>query len=367
MNSVLRRNLMNPLLILSYEPDPSLLPFLKEASGIFPVLLLDMGSGPETGSLLHQAEQLLGSEGVFRKMESCPGIGAALKEGFRLSRQFWPQQTGTITMDASILYSLPDILKVSAALDAHPDSLILGSRDFSDPAIPAGTRRGNGLTAFTYEKVTGHPIGDTQTHLRGVPAAFQEELLKLRENHFDFETRMLVSALESAPVLEVTVAPPVKSEKRRKGYYHPVSDSVRMYWVLLGRLAKYALTSIGSSVIDLILFTVFCRLFHSRMPALYITLSTLLARLVSATINYILNYIIVFRSQASVAGSFFRYWIVCGLQILASAGLVSLFHLFFPVASETGFKILVDTCLFFVCFWIQKKFVYHSDVIQDSL
>ena len=54
------------------------------------------------------------------------------------------------------------------------------------------------------------------------------------------------------------------------------------------RFAKFSAASLSSCVLDLFLFAVFCRLLRGRLAA-YIAVSTVLARLLSASYNYAMN------------------------------------------------------------------------------
>lgn len=42
----------------------------------------------------------------------------------------------------------------------------------------------------------GLDISDTQTGLRGIPANFMKSLLEVRGDRFEFETRMLITAVQ---------------------------------------------------------------------------------------------------------------------------------------------------------------------------
>ena len=52
----------------------------------------------------------------------------------------------------------------------HPDALVLGARTF-DRAVPLRSRIGNILTRRLMQALIGAKLQDTQTGLRGIPAA----------------------------------------------------------------------------------------------------------------------------------------------------------------------------------------------------
>lgn len=124
---------------------------------------------------------------------------------------------------------------------------------------------------------------------------------------------------------------------------------------------KYTFSSLSSCVIDIFLFWVFCRLFDQidllRKGGLYVTVSTVAARVISATYNYLMNYLVVFRSDSSKMRSLSKYAALAAVQMSLSALLVTFFHGIFG-GQEIFVKLPVDTLLFFVSYFVQREFVY---------
>lgn len=124
--------------------------------------------------------------------------------------------------------------------------------------------------------------------------------------------------------------------------------------------AKYLGTSLTAALVDLILFTIFCKVFAKIDAGMYIMISTYLARFFSATLNYFLDKFIVFKSDVSKRKSGVKFAILTIIQVTISGMLVQKIHKSFPDSSETGWKCLVDTTLFFVFYFIQKVFVFEK-------
>ena len=119
-------------------------------------------------------------------------------------------------------------------------------------------------------------------------------------------------------------------------------------------------SSLSSSVVDLVLFSVFCYLLKGqvweKLP--YIMVATVCARVLSALYNYAINYKVVFQSQSSIGKTISRYILLAIVQMACSALLVNFLYPFFGGA-EVWVKIPVDVGLFFVSFVIQREFVYR--------
>ncbi|EJW97655.1 dolichyl-phosphate beta-D-mannosyltransferase, partial [gut metagenome] len=85
---------------------------------------------------------------------------------------------------------------------------------------------------------------------------------------------------------------------------------------------KFIVSSLSASVLDLVIFTMFCTLLRSQW-SIYVTVATIVARVLSATYNYIINYKLVFKSEQSHTASSIKYFCLAILQMMLSALLVT--------------------------------------------
>ncbi len=158
-------------------------------------------------------------------------------------------------------------------------------------------------------------------------------------------------------ILEV----PVKTiyiEENKTSHFNPIKDSLRIYLVF----GKFLFSSLSSSVVDLVLFHLFCTLLHTPEDGLwglpYIIVSTVFARVISAVYNFLINYKVVFQSRERMAVTAAKYCLLAVCQMMCSALLVNaLYGLFGGV--EVAVKMPVDVFLFFVSFLFQREFVYR--------
>lgn len=122
---------------------------------------------------------------------------------------------------------------------------------------------------------------------------------------------------------------------------------------------KFLISSVSSSVVDLALFSLICYWFRSNQleTGSYIVIATILARICSATYNFLINYKVVFRSQANIRKALVRYIVLAVIQMSLSAILVNLVY---PLIGgyEVLVKIPVDVFLFLVNYVVQKKVIY---------
>lgn len=345
-----------PVVIPALEPDEKLPALLQDlrAAGIENILLVDDGSGPDYQAIFQEAETVYGCT-VLRHAVNL-GKGRALKDAFNFCLLQWPDAPGCVTADSDGQHTPDCILACARALMEHPDSLVLGCRDFDDPTVPGRSSFGNKCTRIMFKLLIGLNITDTQTGLRAVPTQFMKHLLSTKGERYEFESNMLIETKdESVPLYEVPIAT-VYIDNNSASHFHPIRDSIRIYSIF----GKFLFSSLSSSVLDLVLFSLFCSLLRGTTTSLaYITWATIFARVLSASYNFAINYKVVFKSTANRAGAALRYLLLAVVQMSLSAALV---RWLFPVlhVAELLVKIPVDILLFFISFQIQREFVYKQ-------
>ena len=119
------------------------------------------------------------------------------------------------------------------------------------------------------------------------------------------------------------------------------------------RIIKYVFSAGSSFVLDLVLFTIFHFIFKDIRYSILIC--TVLARILSSIYNYLINSRLVFKSKTK--SSIIKYYILVVVQMLVSAGLVSLIERYVKVF-VTIIKFGVDIVIFIVNYIIQKEVVF---------
>lgn len=117
------------------------------------------------------------------------------------------------------------------------------------------------------------------------------------------------------------------------------------------------MSSLVSTVVDLVLFALVVFLLKDMAPQYYILIATIGARIVSILVNYNLNAKLVFVGEDDRKLPFFKYITLAVFDMLASALLVTILVQYFSW-NETLTKMLVDSSLFFVGFLIQKFYIF---------
>ena len=344
-----------PVIIPSLEPEdrlPALLADLK-AAGICNIVLVNDGSSADYDPCFQRAEQEFGCTVLRHAVNQ--GKGRALKTAFNYCLLRWPEAPGCVTADSDGQHSPECILNCMQALNDNPGDLVLGVRDFSDEQVPFNSRWGNRITCVVFRLLCGVRISDTQTGLRGIPAAFMRQLLCTPGERFEFETNMLIETKDAYPVREVPIRTIYDSRTEHVTHFNPLRDSLRIYAVF----GRFLASSLGSTVVDLAVFQLLIWLLGGTSGSWYISAATAVARACSAAFNFRCNQKLVFKSKAKTASAALRYAALCVVQAAASAALVTLLFALWG-GSELLIKILVDSVLFLISFQIQRVFVFSG-------
>lgn len=345
-----------PIVIPSYEPDEKLCILLDslKKNGFTEVVIVDDGSeGEEYRQIFEKAYGEFGYTVLHHAVNL--GKGRALKTAFNYCILTYPDAIGCVTIDSDGQHTVKDMEACMEALSNSPDALVLGVRDFNKEGIPARSVFGNKCTSKVMKFLAGVSVSDTQTGLRAIPTSFMKKLLNEKGERFEFETNMLLDTKnEHIQIVEVPIET-IYIEENKTSHFHPLRDSVRIYTVFL----KFIFSSFSSSIADILLFSVFCRMFKGQEfgPAGYVFAATVAARILSAAYNFLINYKIVFHSAGNAGKAITRYFLLAVCIMLASGFTVEHIQAYLGIA-EVLVKIPVDILLFFISFLVQREFVY---------
>ncbi len=344
-----------PVIIPAYEPDDKLIKLIDDllAKEISTVVVVNDGSEREPyGRIFDQVKE----RGVVVLEHAVNmGKGRALKTAFNYCLNEYHDMAGVVTADSDGQHSPECIRKVMDALLENRDSLILGVRDFDESGIPARSVFGNKVTSKVMKLLVGVSISDTQTGLRGISSEFMKYLLTEKGERFEFETNMLLDAKELGITIKEVPIRTIYLEENKSSHFNPIKDSFRIYVIFF----KFLFSSLSSSVVDIALFSLFCVLFKNVQVAIgYIMLSTILARVLSATYNFTINYKVVFKSSGSGAMAALKYLVLAVCIMLLSGFFVNTLHNVFYMVPEFVVKIPVDCLLFLLSFFVQREVVY---------
>ena len=170
--------------------------------------------------------------------ETNRGKGAALRTAFAWVRENLPDLAGVVTVDGDGQHDPDDVRRVAEELAREPNGgLVLGVRSFAGD-VPFRSRLGNFWTRGLFRLLTGLAVSDTQTGLRGIPAALLPRLLAIPGDRYEYEIRMLADARRHpAPPREVPIRT-IYLDGNAASHYRPLRDTFRTQLALWGTLFR---------------------------------------------------------------------------------------------------------------------------------
>lgn len=232
INSGVRRSRSIAVVIPAYEPEGALVDLVRDVIRRLgaAVVVVDDGSSRDRVPVFAAVSRLPGVTLLAHATNR--GKGQALKTAFRFVMATMPDVVGVVTADADGQHLPVDIAAVAARLAARPDRLVLGRRRL-DRGAPWRSRLGNALSRRVFRLVTGRTVADTQTGLRGVPAALLADLVRLRPSAYDFELDALLLVTRLGLAIDEIPVATVYADGNRTSHFQPVRDSAKVYLVFL--------------------------------------------------------------------------------------------------------------------------------------
>ena len=349
-------------IIPAYEPLPSLPELIREVLKIKllkGVIVVDDGSVKEgTDVTFAEIEKIDGCQ-LLRHPKN-KGKGASMKTAFKYLLEKGEDIIGAVTIDADGQHLPVDIEKVLVAFLDHREDYVLGVRDFStlEVKIPWRSRFGNNLTEKVFKFFTGTPLKDTQTGLRVYPRDFMKEALNIKPDRYEFELEALLRYYRCGMgVIRQVPITTVYEENNPSSHFNPIKDSIRIYAIFF----KFIGASVISSIIDFIIFSIMILCLGPDRIILGCTSilwSLLTARIISCSVNFILDKEAVFGSKGHWLRQSLLFFLLAVFLFTASYfGIRGLKHFgIHPILA----KILVEGTLFFLSFAFQNSVIFRS-------
>ncbi|PKK94304.1 MAG: family 2 glycosyl transferase [Tenericutes bacterium HGW-Tenericutes-6] len=346
---------MHIILIPAYEPHERLISLIKDIQKYhnYPIIVINDGSN---ASYDHIFDSIKNDQVHVLKHTTNMGKGHAIKTGLKYIKEQFTDVTHILTCDADGQHAPKDIFHMLESINVYPNHLILGTRDYHDKNMPFKSKLGNQFSSFFFYLNTGKRCHDTQTGLRVIPSDLFSLALSIKDDRFDYEMTFLTSvARASYPIIGIDIDT-IYLDHNKASHFRPIRDSMLVYKEPL----KFTTIAITSAMIDIGLFTLLIFIFQGTILEI-VSYATITARIISGGYNFLLNRIWSFQSKSHVKKDAFRYIILYLSQLALSILFVTL--LSYVLKNLTINKMMVDSLLFIMSYYIQKHWVFKKDII----
>ena len=154
------------------------------------------------------------------------GKGYALKQGFKQAQALGFDYA--ITIDSDGQHFPEDIPLFVNALEAHPEALVVGSRNLKQENMPGGNTFANKFSNFWFKVQTGENLPDTQTGFRLYPLRHLPNLALLT-SRYEAELELLVfSAWRGIDLVPIKINVFYPKAEERVSHFRPFRDFFRI-------------------------------------------------------------------------------------------------------------------------------------------
>ena len=337
---------MNAILIPAYKPDDKLVALTNQllTHDDLKLVVVDDGSGEAFCPVFEALDKRV----TLISYPDNKGKGGALKTGIRYIMDHMPECERLVTADADGQHRYADIRRVLDKSEEMPGALVLGSRAF-DGDVPLRSRFGNAMTRQVFAIASGVKVRDTQTGLRGFDRDGMRLFVDVPGDRYEYEINMLLTAARAEmPIYEVTIET-VYLNDNESSHFNPLKDSLRIYACIL----KFACSSLICFGIDYVLF----QLLRTFIPLTWV--SNLLARIVSASVNFMLNKKLVFKGNEKTLPAVLKYAALAVFIYLIDTAILALLY------EKLGWsryvvKIISGVLGYLISFPVQGRIVYRK-------
>lgn len=333
------------VLIPAYKPTDKLLQLLTKFYNLcFNIVLVDDGSGVAYEKLFFECSRYAE---VLHHMQNL-GKGCALKTGLKYIAKHYSANSIIVTVDADGQHRVDDALAVCQIAEQHPNSFVLGSRRLKEN-VPLRSKFGNTLTRFIYHISTGIRIHDTQTGLRAFHGNFISKLLEISGERYEYEMNVLLHfANERIPIIEHEIET-IYFGNNSQSHFDVLRDSIRIYKEIL----KFSLSSLIGFLVDYMTYSLLLLLTKN------LRISNIIARIISASVNFSLNRKFVFRSTENILKSATKYFLLATGILLGNTLFLELLVNTFEMHQLLA-KIATEL-LFFMISWLFQRIIIFKN------
>ena len=335
-------------LIPSYEPDDALLKVVDELlANSFKVVVVNDGSKITFDEVFNK----LPNDVNYLHYETNMGKGFALKHGLQFIRSNFHEDSIVVTLDSDGQHKVKDAIRV-CDLCEEKGGLVLGSRHF-DKGTPFKSRFGNWMARTSFLLSTKHKIYDTQTGLRAFEYPLIEKMQLVRGNRYEYEMNVLLDMIvHNIPIREVKIDT-IYVDNNSGTHYNPFKDTMRIFKELI----KFSASSLIGFGVDYALFALLT-LFNVPFEH-WILMCTIIARVISASVNFTINYHLVFKKRETLWMALIKY---AGLALFILGCNLLLMWLLYEKAGMNEYlaKIIVEITLFITSWLVQRLFVFRK-------
>lgn len=325
------------ILMPVYNPNERIVNYVKKLKeNNYQVILINDGSKSEYHSLfekmVHDCKII--SYPLFK------GKGYAIKKGIHYIKEHLQDKKGIIILENE--YDLKQINHIRALINKNSQKMCVVHHK--------GKRFLTKLFSMIYNK----EFIDVDSELFGFSMNYLDQMMAVDENCY--EVQSLIQSVQNNQEIEE-----IQLENKQQPF-HLKNKTIQVLYVIFLHLIRFVSSSIISSVIDVLLAWILLDVLKLWMTSDFwrIALSSLIARVLSTIVNYVINKKYVFKGKTNSKQTAIRFLILTIVITILSTLFVyvaSSLH----IMSEKLAKPVGDLLLFLLSYSAQTKWVFKNN------
>jgi len=334
------------ILIPAYEPPQGLIVLLQELKKKkLEIVIVNDGSNSNYDDIFKEASKYAHII-THRKNK---GKGIALKTGLEHINKTNNNKYIVITMDCDGQHSIKDAITIGNYAKENPNQLVLGKR-LRSKKTPIRSRIGNEITRFIYRLTTGVNVYDTQTGLRAFSNELVPFMLDIEGERFEYEMNVLLKCPSNKIKIKEIEIETIYHDNNSHSHFKTIKDST----LVIVEIFKFLISSMISFIIDYLLYILLL------LTTNKLILSNIIARIISATVNYNLNKKIVFKNKNKNYNQILKYLLLAIVILTLNTSILSLLVNNLSLNKYLA-KIITEIILISFSWLIQKKVIFTKE------
>ena len=269
------------------------------------------------------------------------GKGYALKKGCQYVKEHLKDKKGILILENEYDLKLVDQMSQSINEDASKFYFV--------------HHQGKKILSQLFSLIYNQKFINVDSELFGFSISYLDEMLEVDENCY--EVQALIDQVQNQHDIEE-----IKVKKLSQEAFHPKNKTSQIIYVIFLHLIRFVSSSIISSIIDVLLAWILLDVLKIWMTSDFwrIALASLIARVISTIVNYVVNKKYVFKGKTNNRQTAIRFLILTVIITILSTLFVYVASIF-NIMSEKLAKPVGDLLLFLLSYSAQTKWVFHKE------
>lgn len=269
------------------------------------------------------------------------GKGYALKKGYQYVKEHLKDKKGILILENEYDLNLIDQMSQSITEDASKFYFV--------------HHQGKKILSQLFSLIYNQKFINVDSELFGFSTSYLDEMLEVDENCY--EVQALIDQVQNQHDIEE-----IKVKKLSQEAFHQKNKTSQIIYVIFLHLIRFVSSSIISSIIDVLLAWILLDVLKIWMTSDFwrIALASLIARVISTIVNYVVNKKYVFKGKTNNRQTAIRFLILTVIITILSTLFVYVASIF-NIMSEKLAKPVGDLLLFLLSYSAQTKWVFHKE------